>query len=193
MEGYMGKQLNYWMDYDSFVLLAKKALELGFVIYRRKADKNGKLVFGTNIDVVTKDEKDYFFHLPDAGEIVISVCNGRETVNNGIGKGSNVIIEAGYSYVNDKHKVKQITRSRIYCTTGYYDDNGVFVERPEVLTKAYNSLARYTRKLAPYTELHDLRIGSRDDNYGQIFEYTHKEYVTAWCLQKREEGYKLQG
>lgn len=43
---------------------------------------------------------------------------------------------------------KQLTRSRIYCTTGYYDDNGVFVERPEILTKAYNSLARYTQKLA---------------------------------------------
>ena len=57
----------------------------------------------------------------------------------------------------------------------------------------YDSFARYIRKLAPYTELHDLRIGSRDDNYGQIFEYTHKEYVTAWCLQKREEGDKLQG
>ena len=54
----------------------------------------------------------------------------------------------------------------------------------------YDSFARYIRKLAPYTELHDLRIGSRDDNYGQIFEYTHKEYVTAWCLQKRDEGYK---
>lgn len=187
----MGKQLNYWMDYDSFVLLAKKALELGFVIYRSKADENGKLVFGTNIDMVTKDEKRYFFYLPDAGEIVISVCNGRETVNHGIGKGSNVIIEAGYSYVNEKHKDKQITRSRIYCTTGYYDDDGTFIERPEVLTKAYNSLARYAKKLAPYTELHDLRICLKDDYYGQTFEYIHKEYVTAWCLQKREEGYKL--
>lgn len=187
----MGKQLNYWMDYDSFVLLAKKALELGFVIYRRKADKNGKLVFGTNIDVVTKDEKDYFFYLPDAGEIVISVCNGRETVNHGIGKGSDVIIEAGYSYVNEKDK--KITRSRIYCTTGYYDDERVFVERPEALAKAYNSLARYIKKLAPYTELHELRIGLKDDNYGQTFEYIHKEYLTTWCLQKRKEGYKLQG
>ena len=35
----MGKQLNYWMDYDSFVLVAKKALELGVVIYRRKTDE----------------------------------------------------------------------------------------------------------------------------------------------------------
>ena len=133
-------------------------------------------------------EKDYFFHLPDAGEIVISECNGRETVNHGMCKGSNVIIEAGYSYVKDK----KITRSRIYCSTGYFDENGVFVERPEVLTKAYNSIARYTKKLAPYTELHDLKIGSGDNN-SQPFEYTHKEYLTAWCLQKREEGYKLQG
>ena len=28
----MGKQINYWMDYESFLLVAKKAVDLG--IYR---------------------------------------------------------------------------------------------------------------------------------------------------------------
>lgn len=140
----MGKQLNYWMDYDSFVLLAKKALELGFVIYRRKADENGKLVFGTNIDVVAKDEKDYFFHLPEAGEIVISVCNGRETVNHGIGKGSNAIIEAGKAFAftpDGRHfynieKPVRSTRTQlsIYDTESYEKVSTLFVhERKMVL------------------------------------------------------------
>ncbi len=35
----MGKQINYWMDYDNFILLAKKALELGCVICRRHTDE----------------------------------------------------------------------------------------------------------------------------------------------------------
>ena len=40
----MGKQINYWMDYDNFVLLAKKALELGCVINRIRADENGSIL-----------------------------------------------------------------------------------------------------------------------------------------------------
>ena len=29
----MGKQINYYMEYDSFILLAKKAIELGCEIF----------------------------------------------------------------------------------------------------------------------------------------------------------------
>ena len=187
----MGKQINYWMDYDSFLLITEKALELGCVIYRQKSGKDGKLIYGTSIDVVTEEEKNYFYYFPEAGEIEIEQYNGREVVGDGIGKGSNAIIEAGYSYVNDKSK--SITRSRIYCTTGYYNDDGSFVDRPENLTKVYNILARYIKKVAPYTELHDVRFGTRDDNYGQPFEYIHKEYLSGWCLQKRNDGYTLKG
>ena len=178
------------MDYENFVLLAQKAIELGFVIYRNKPDENGKVIYGTNTDIVTKDERQYYFYLPAAGEIEILVCNGIEKVNCGIEYG-NVIIEAGYSYVNENCNPKKITRGRVYCSSGYYDKDGEFVNRPEILTKAYNSLARYVKKLAPYTELHDLMVSSREENYGQTVEYIHKEYVTAWCLQKREVGYKL--
>mgnify|MGYP003585235304 CR=1 FL=1 len=40
----MGKHINYWMDYDSFLLITEKALELGCVIYRQKSGKDGKLM-----------------------------------------------------------------------------------------------------------------------------------------------------
>lgn len=34
----MGKQINYWMDYDSFLLLAQKALDLGCRIVKEDLD-----------------------------------------------------------------------------------------------------------------------------------------------------------
>lgn len=190
MWGNMGKQLNYWMDYSSFVLLAKKALELGFIIYREKPDANGKVICGTNIEVITEGEKNYYFYLPMAGKIEIINRNGIKHVRNNPSNG-NVVVEAGYSHVNEKSNPKKITRSRIYCSSGYYDNNRNYIERPESLTQAYNSLAKYVKKIAPYTELHDSRISLKNENYGQTVEYNHEEYVTDWCLQKREDGYIL--
>lgn len=73
----MGKQINYWMGYDDFVLLAKKALEIGCVIYRRRAEEDGKLAFGRDISVVVPEVNGYAFYLPEAGEIYIKTLDGR--------------------------------------------------------------------------------------------------------------------
>lgn len=59
------------------------------------------------------------------------------------------------------------------------------ISRPECLTKIYNSLARYVKKIAPYTELLDIRVSTRDENYGEEYEYRHKEYITKTCLNMR--------
>ncbi len=59
------------MDYDNFVLLAKKALELGCVIYRAYADENGRIIFGEDISIVIPDEHNYWFYFPDAGGISV--------------------------------------------------------------------------------------------------------------------------
>lgn len=83
-------------------------------------------------------------------------------------------------------------RARIYCITGYYNEDGEYIPRPECLTKVYNALARYVKKLAPCTEFTDTRISMRDENYGEKVEYKHKEYVTKACLELVErEGYRL--
>ena len=39
-------------------------------------------------------------------------------------------------------------QARIYVTTGYYDENGNWIARPELLTKTYDKIARRARKLA---------------------------------------------
>lgn len=64
--------------------------------------------------------------------------------------------------------------------------------RPECLTKVYHSLARYVRKIAPYTEITDIRISKDLENYGKEYEFRHKVYITKTCLDMvNNEGYKL--
>ncbi|EEG55094.1 hypothetical protein CLOSTASPAR_02830 [[Clostridium] asparagiforme DSM 15981] len=35
----MGKQINYWMDYDNFLSLSQKALDLGCTIVKEDLDQ----------------------------------------------------------------------------------------------------------------------------------------------------------
>ena len=42
--------------------------------------------------------------------------------------------------------------------------------------------------------IHEAVMHVEDENYGEKFEYKHKEYVTESCLKMRnEEGYRLLG
>ena len=189
----MGKQINYWMDYDNFLLVAQKAVDLGCFIIKEDA-LTGKIIKSKDIGIIKEDRKDYYFYLAEAGDIETRVINGRELVKYSCGAGGNCMIEAGYSYITNSGKKKEISRARLYCISGYYDESGEYIERPESLTKVYHSLARFVKKVAPYTELTDVLISSRDENYGEKIEYKHKEYVTESCLKMRnEEGYRLLG
>lgn len=199
----MGKQINYWMDYDNFLLLAQKAIDLGCTIVKEDFD-SGKVIENKDICTVAPSYGNfhntrYYFHLPEAGKIKTHMENGKEKLDSCFQANGNVLIEAAYSFIIDKptgicvnRPKKEIKRARIYCITGYYDENGEWIPRPKCLTKVYNSLARYVKKIAPYTEIVDVRISIKDENYGEEYEYRHKEYITKTCLNMRnKEGYKL--
>lgn len=195
----MGKQINYWMDFDSFLLIAQKALDLGCTIVKEDRDL-GIVIESKDISIITTNQKQYYFHFAEAGDIYIKKVNGREIVDcySEAGNG-NAVIEAGYSYivneptgVSGKKRRKEIRRARIYCQSGYYDEQGEYIQRPECLTKVYNALARYVKKVVPYRELTDVLISTSDKDYGSKYEYKHKEYITEVCINMREnEGYKL--
>lgn len=85
---------------------------------------------------------------------------------------------------------KTITRARLFVTTGYYKDD-VFIPRPDCLTKVYNRLVRVVKRIAPYTELTDTYISTREPDALQEVEWKHKEYVTPACLELRQQQYKL--
>lgn len=117
------------------------------------------------------------------------LTNGRNYVDNGYSSSGITLIEAGYSFISQEKKI--IRRARLYCITDYYDENGNLIKRPECVTKIYNALARYVKKLAPYTELTDTFVSMNNDTYLQEIEYKHKEYISEYCLKLRESGYEL--
>lgn len=187
----MGKQINYWLEFDSFVIAAKRALELGCTIVREDLDEKGcKVTESRDIGIVTDDNRAcYFFHLPEAGDISIKKYDCGYRLDRGFNECENSVIEAGYSRILTDSR--EILRARLYLTTGYYDSNDTFIYRPDCIVKVYNSLARYVKKLAPYTELTGSYISIREENYGQRVEYKHKEYVSPYCLKLLGEGYSL--
>lgn len=181
----MGKQINYYMGYNEFLTVAQKALDLGCTIFR---SDDGKIIGGNDIGFITEDESSYWFHLPEAGELSISVSkNGQEYIG-GYNATGNAIIEAKYSRIDKERKL--IFRSRLFVISGYYDDNGAWVERPDCLTKTYEKLVRTAKKVAPYTELTGIYTNSENEEC----ECRYKEYVTPEFLQFRNElGYSLAG
>lgn len=182
----LGKQINYWMGYKDFLQIAQTALNCGCVIVKTV---NKKLVYGKSLDMVTKQESFYYFYVPEAGELTVRSIYGRETIG-GYNSSGNVVIEAGFSVQKDDQKL--ITRSRLYVSTGYYDEHENFIARPDCVTKIYNKLVRMVKKLAPYTELTDTYISTDDSDYLQEKEWKHKEYISPHFLElKLTQNYRL--
>lgn len=183
----MGKQHNYYMEYNSFIMLAEKALEMGCEIIRD--EHSTEIKRGFSIDVIIPECIFYYFRVPEAGEITIGTdMNGKQYVNLS-DAGRNCLIEAGFSSIQLEEQ--RISRNRLYISTGYYDENHVFIDRPDCVTKVYNALVRYAKKLAPQTEIVVKQISTQDEMYLQEIERKYKHYVTEYCLQLQQKGYRL--
>ena len=82
----------------------------------------------------------------------------------------------------------------MFVISGYYDEQGEYISRPECVTKIYNKLVRVAKKVAPLTELTDQYISTKEDTYLQKSERKHKEYITPEYLNLKESNnYKLTG
>ncbi|MBD5112269.1 MAG: hypothetical protein HDT42_07030 [Ruminococcaceae bacterium] len=184
------KQINFWLEFDGFMQIAQKALELGCTIIREDMNA-GTVTEGSDLALITDEmHVSYYFHLPEAGNIAVKSTDSGERLDRFANECGNSIIEAGFSRIIEQGK--KISRNRLYLPTGYYDDNRNFIYSPDCIIKAYNSLVRLVKKLAPYTELTDSYISVDDDTYGQTLKFNHKEYVSPLCLNLRNnEGYSL--
>ena len=183
----MSKQINYWLGYPDFLQIAQTALDSGCVIIK---SISGKLVYGQTLDTVTEDEHRYYFYLPEAGKLLGKQILFQNESLTGYSAVGNTVIEAGFSFIDEKQK--KITRSRLFAISGYYDENGEYVPRPDCLTKTYNRLVRIAKKVAPYTELTDYIISTRGSSYLQEREWKHKVYISASCLGlKVSKNYRL--
>lgn len=182
----MGKQINYYMGYDDFLEIAQLAVDSGCEIVK---NENGKIICSKGSEIVRPDCNRYFFYLPEAGPLNSCIQNGIECIG-GYNSSGNVILEAGFSSVN--HEKRKISSARIYSITGYYDEEGMWIGRPECIKRVYGKLARKVKKIAPYTEITDTFVSSSDDDYGETKEWRHKEYITAELLSlKINNGYNI--
>ncbi len=177
----MGKQINYYLEYNGFLKIAEAALQRGCEILKVV---DGKVVRSNDISAITPDCFNYYFHYPLAGEVKINVYeSGKEYVDGGYNPSGNTVIEAGFSRISDKDK--KIGRARLFTVSGYYEDNGEWVPRPDNMTKLYCALERVAKKVALRTEW---EIEYVKPNGGVVMR-KYIDYISPFCAHLLENGY----
>ena len=181
----MGKQINYYMEFNDFRQLAQYALDIGCMVGKQE---NGKIVSSNSVDIVQPDYKKYFFYLPETEKVLIQLQDDKQQIG-GYNKSGNVVIEANFSRI--WHDRKEISRGRLFLNTGYYNAQEKRIDCPECMKKIYEQLKRKIKKTAPYTEMTDFITDYSAEDYKQI-EWRHKEYITHELLELHvNNGYKL--
>ena len=109
----MGKQINYWLGYEDFLKIAQVALDCGCIIIKKVS---GKLIYKRTLDIVTEHEHNYWFYVPEARVLSGNTLPFNDNDIQGYSPAGNTLIEAGFSFRNDKSKT--ITRSRLFVISG---------------------------------------------------------------------------
>ncbi len=182
----MGKQIIYWMEYESFLKLADRALSIGMRILKKNADK---IVGSDNISIVTKDCVDYYFYLPELDAYHVDDFGSYHSID-ATGISGNVLIGTGFSRIDSN--ARYIFQHRMYVQDGYFSSSGDWIKIPEKLSAAYDILEAYVKEIAPYTEVIDTYISRREENYNQRVEYKRSDYISPYCLDlKNNKSYSI--
>ena len=178
----MGKQIEYYIEFETFISIAEKALDLGCKIIKNDT-KNGKVIESDSVDIISSDCYFYHFYVPEAGTYRIKRINGKEYLDHGYSSSGITLIEAMPTILRVDEK--RIQRGRLFCVSDYYDEEGKNVRRPDCVTKIYNALANYVKKKTPYVETG--RTVLKDGR-----EYIYKKYVCDKYLNLiQNEGYSF--
>lgn len=181
----MGKQINYFIDYDNFILLAQKALDIGCKILKEDL-QTSVVIESDSTDIISRDCSYYYFYIPETGKYRVKKIKTRERIDYGYNANGLTMIEASMSTIIEKDKM--ISRGRLYVITGYYDGEEKFIKCPDLTTKIYNTLTRYVKKIAPYTEVEHYVLNPMYSGE----KILTKEYITTECLAYVEkDNYKI--
>jgi hypothetical protein len=163
----MGRQIEYYMELDSYKLLVKKAFELGFKVIE---GQNNIKIYNC-FDGIVFPKQHLYFYLEEAGNLIIK--------DNGyLDLFSSPLIESGFSFINANKK--EITKSRLWVSSGSWLDNDTFIQRDKILDKRYSALVRFVKKLAPNTEV---EVKSQNPMYDGK-KFINKVYITPFLLEK---------
>ena len=178
----MGKQIEYYIEYEMFLSIAQKALDLGCKIIKNDT-WNGKVIVSDSIDIISQDFFYYYFYIPEAGEYIIKESEGKECLDHGYSSSGITLIEATPTIVRSEEK--RIQRGRLFCISDYYDEEDKLIKRPDCVTKVYSVLVRHIKKNVPYVETN--RTILKDGR-----EYIYKKYVCdRYYSLMKNDGYKL--
>ncbi|MBE5797223.1 MAG: hypothetical protein E7327_07590 [Clostridiales bacterium] len=137
------KQINYYMDYESFRLLAQKALDEGCSILLNELTDAPQCP-ARDLRIVTPEHTRYFFCAPGFEPEFVRARDGRFYPDLSDMR-MVMMLEAGYSAVQPDGL---ITRERLFSAS-----NAVvgfrLVPRPAEVGRLYDTLARLVRRLAP--------------------------------------------
>lgn len=163
----MGRQINYYMEHESFLQVAQLALDCGCEIIKEDLNVRPTTVIRTrDISTITPNDWMFWFYVPEAGKLEIKTDERGERVDHGFCESGNALIEAGVSYIREDER--QIRRSRLYVQSGYFDGSDVWIPRPKCVDAVYNKLVRRVKKLTIY------------DGFS---------YRTEYCARLLDEGY----
>ncbi len=183
----MGKQINYYMDYESFLKVVQIALDEGCMLLH--TDHTPKPQKPTTDIEMTKEHTSFKLYLPELAELKYAQdMYGNYYIDDIFNELWIAQIEIGYSQKYDQ--LMRVNRSRIYIPTGFDDKNGIWIARSERLTKVYDKLARAVRKLAPSTTIEFDYVAKKDGRYSDPQRSQRKVYATPQCLEWRAQGYE---
>ena len=167
----MGKQINYYMEYESFLIVAQKALDLGAVIVKRTPE--GKIVHSSDLSIVVPECGRYVFHFPQFAPLVIhDLENGQQKIDGYATASGNAMVEAGFSWCEGR----TIGRARLFVQSGYYC-NSEYISRSAEMTSVFDKLVRLVKKLTKYQ---------------LVPGYTCKEYISPYYQDLVENhGYHI--
>lgn len=189
----MGMQVNYYMDHETFLLVAQKALKEGCLILRWEHTFQPQLP-ASDLSIVTEEQMRYYFYLPELAPLAYKTDqNDQYYLDNIFSPLSLALIEASFSRPWPAHgsTLPNINRARLYIPTGFWDENRQWVPRSERLTKVYQRLARLARKLAPAAALTVDDIDYNQEGNPEPVQYSCRIYTSPRCLEWRKEGYEF--
>ena len=189
----MGMQVNYYMDHETFLLVAQKALKEGCLILRWEHTSQPQQP-ARDLSIVTEEQMRYYFYLPELAPLAYKPDkNGQYYLDNSFSPLSLALIEASFSRHWPAHgsTLPNINPARLYIPTGFWDENRQWVPRSERLTKVYQKLARLARKLAPSAALTVDDIDYNQEGNPEPVQRPGRVYASPRCLEWREEGFEF--
>ncbi len=159
----MGKQIEYYSEMDSYMLIVNKAIELGLKIIT----KDNNIIASIEEDNIYNEIK--YFYLEEAGSLKL-----RE--NGIIDILESPIIEANPPYI----KNRKVYKSRLWVSSGFWMNEDSFVKRDKKLEKKYDAIVRYLKKITNYVEI---EVKDKNPDYERRY-FLRKIYITETLYDK---------